>query len=77
MSRKLASTIIALCASFLSVNALADTFAGKVLDGEGAPLIGAVIPNPLQSMSCHRDMRLRHFLRQVPPADPLHCRNTM
>lgn len=34
MSRKLASTIIALCASFLSVNALADTFAGKVLDGE-------------------------------------------
>ncbi len=43
MSRKLASTIIALCASFLSVNALADTFAGKVLDGEGAPLIGAVV----------------------------------
>lgn len=69
MSRKLASTIIALCASFLSVNALADTFAGKVLDGEGAPLIGAVvrIPDMKETAVTDGDGCFRFILKTSKP----------
>lgn len=69
MSRKLASTIIALCASFLSVNVLADTFAGKVLDGEGAPLIGAVvrIPDMKETAVTDGDGCFRFILKTSKP----------
>lgn len=43
MSRKLLLTILAICAIFFPVDALAAIYRGKVIDGEETPLVGAVV----------------------------------
>ncbi|MDE5646784.1 MAG: carboxypeptidase-like regulatory domain-containing protein, partial [Muribaculaceae bacterium] len=43
MSQRLSHITLLLCAMLCSVTALADNYIGKVLDGNGDPLTGAIV----------------------------------